>query len=180
MRHIFVVFAITCLSTFVVPLPSTGQLVGGTTFTSTGPSGEKFTFEGRELVLPEGSGLLSDAKTRGSGQIFHKQAGHLLLITAEKVASVNPDKIVLQLGDKTWDFHIKKETRFCDGKKTANREAIKGGDTVTVVSKAGTIHVAASVRKGLLLVKIGGMTEAPVPVDFDCEQSKKSFWQFWK
>lgn len=154
------------------------QVVGGSTISSKGPSGEEFLFRSQELVVPE-SGLLSEAMYKGIGQLVHQKGNDLLLLTAESVLTIERDKIILMVGDKNWDFVINDHTIFCDGRKPIGWKNINPGDAVTVVSRADAMRVALSIRKGPLLVSsaFGG---SPAPVNFDCDGVRKKSWQFWK
>lgn len=156
-------------SDIFVPESSEAAMKFSSTITSTTPSGEKVVFQAEELVRAK-SGLLSDSLAKGRGQVLHTKGGKLLLLTTETVASLEPRRLSVTLFGKKWDFVINDKTRFCDSSmKPIAAGTIKPGDSVTVVSLAENPLVALSVRKGEMLLQLGGPTEAAVPVNFDCE-----------
>jgi hypothetical protein len=168
-RMLVVLILSTTTFGLLASFPSVAQMEGNSTVKTKGASGEQYVFESKEIVFPEGGGFLSDAKMRGSGQLAYKKEKETLLLTAGKVTVSAQDKIVVELPRKSWNSEVNKATLFCDGKRVIKWEDVKPGDFVTVAARSETAHTAVSVRKGLLLVKIGQPTEPSVPIDFDCK-----------
>jgi hypothetical protein len=166
----------------VFPEDSSG-LASSMRVRTTGKAGEEYVFEGTELVFPKDSRALRDAAMKGTGQLLQPEGEQLLLLTGGKVTSRAERRLSLQFADKQMEFEVDKDALVCDSHGPIALGQLAAGETVVVVSRFWTSKTATSVRRGPLLLKMGGpfgSVASATPVNYICREPPKKWWEFWK